>query len=233
MPATSTDTLEIFDLRKSFVSPTGQRLEVLRGITFTATPGETIAITGVSGSGKSTLLHLLGGLDSPDHGVISLAGSDIGRLSPRSLAAYRQNRIAYVFQSHNLLLDLSAIENVALPLWIARHSKAAAVDKARELLQELGLAGRVDFPVAQLSGGEQQRVAIARALIGNPKLLLADEPTGNLDASMSEEISKLVVAQTRLRGAITLIATHSEQLASGCDRVMRLENGRLEEPGRH
>lgn len=225
---TDTTTLEVFDLRKSFISPSGQRLEVLRGVTFAASPGEAVALTGVSGSGKSTLLHLLGGLDAPDHGVISLAGTDVAQIPAKALAAYRQGRIAYVFQSHNLLLDLSAIENVALPLLISRRARVTALEEATKLLQEMGLGERLDFPVAQLSGGEQQRVAIARALIVNPKLLLADEPTGNLDASMSEEITKLLVSQTRLRGAVTLIATHSEQLARACDRVMSLREGRTE-----
>jgi lipoprotein-releasing system ATP-binding protein len=220
--------LEVFDLRKGFTSPAGERLEVLRGVSFTAVPGEIIAITGVSGSGKSTLLHLLGGLESPDHGVISLDGADISRMPIKSLPSFRQGRVTFVFQAHNLLFDLSAIENVALPLLIARSPRDAAMNAANELLQEMELGERTDFQVAQLSGGEQQRVAIARALIGKPKLLLADEPTGNLDASMSEEITTLLGQQTRLRGTITLVATHSEVVARRCDRVMVLRKGLIE-----
>src|SRR5215217_7995950 len=169
--------ISVFDLRKSFIAPDGQRIDVLRGVTFTANAGESIAITGASGSGKSTFLHLLGGLDTADHGSISLNG-----------AAGSRQRIGFVFQFHYLLPDLSAVENVALPLLIARWKKRRAFERALELLRETGLGDRAEHPIAHLSGGEQQRVAVARALITEPKLLLCDEPTGNLDEAISEQI---------------------------------------------
>lgn len=204
--------ISVVDLRKSFVAPNGERLEVLRGVTFAATAGESIAITGASGSGKSTLLHLLGNLETPDHGTISLAGP---------------HRIGFVFQFHYLLPDLSAGENVALPLLIARWSRKRAFDRASELLQETGLADRADHPISHLSGGEQQRVAVARALITEPKLLLADEPTGNLDDVISDQIGHTLVNYAHKHAAITIIATHSSTLAGLCSRSLRLEGGRV------
>jgi lipoprotein-releasing system ATP-binding protein len=202
--------ISVVDLRKSFVAPNGQRIDVLRGITFKANPGESVAITGASGSGKSTLLHLLGGLETPDHGTIDFNGE-----------------IGFVFQFHYLLPDLSALENVALPLLIARWNKDRAYERARTLLQDSGLGDRTDHPVSHLSGGEQQRVAVARALVTQPKLLLADEPTGNLDAAIGEEIGRTLIAYAHNRSAITVIATHSTGLARMCDRLLVLEDGRL------
>jgi lipoprotein-releasing system ATP-binding protein len=202
--------ISVVDLRKSFIAPNGQRIDVLRGVTFTANAGESIAITGASGSGKSTLLHLLGGLESPDHGTI-LGDGEVG----------------FVFQFHYLLPDLSALENVALPLLIARWQKPRAYERARTLLENAGLADRTDHPVSHLSGGEQQRVAVARALITQPKLLLADEPTGNLDAAIGEEIGETLIAYAHNHSAITIIATHSTGLAGMCDRLLVLEDGRL------
>ncbi len=202
--------IRIVDLRKSFIAPNGQRIDVLRGVTFAANSGESIAITGASGSGKSTLLHLLGGLETPDHGTIESNGE-----------------VGFVFQFHYLLPDLSALENVALPLLIARWKKERAYARARTLLQDSRLADRTDHPVSHLSGGEQQRVAVARALVTEPKLLLADEPTGNLDAAIGEEIGQTLVAYARNQPAITVIATHSHVLAGMCDRSLVLEDGRL------
>ena len=202
--------ISVVDLRKSFIAPNGQRIDVLRGVTFQANSGESIAITGASGSGKSTLLHLLGGLETADHGTIEF-----------------NDAIGFVFQFHYLLPDLSALENVALPLLIARWKKERAYDRARTLLQDSGLEDRTDHPVSHLSGGEQQRVAVARALITQPKLLLADEPTGNLDAAIGEEIGQALVSYAHKHSAITIIATHSSGLARMCDRVLVLEDGRL------
>src|ERR1044071_1209072 len=165
------DRLEVVDLRKSFAAPNGERIEVLRGISFELKAGECVAITGASGSGKSTLLHLLGGLEEADHG---------------SLTPFRREQIGFVFQFHYLLPDLSALENVALPLLIRRSRNGSAFQRATDLLEQTGLSGRLDHPVSHLSGGEQQRVAVARALITDPQLVLADEPTGNLDASVGE-----------------------------------------------
>ncbi|HEU5130982.1 MAG TPA: ABC transporter ATP-binding protein [Pyrinomonadaceae bacterium] len=209
--------ISVVDLRKSFVAPNGERIEVLRGVTFTAKAGESIAITGASGSGKSTLLHLLGGLETPDHGSITLDG--------------QRKEIGFVFQFHYLLPDLSAVENVALPLLIARRKKKEAFGRAMELLGETGLSDREDHPISHLSGGEQQRVAVARALITEPKLLLADEPTGNLDEKISDDIGRALVDYAHKQSAITIIATHSERLGRMCDRNLALANGRLFETG--
>jgi len=205
--------IRVVDLRKSFIAPNGQRIEVLRGVTFTANAGESIAITGASGSGKSTLLHLLGGLETADHGAIEFDDS--------------RGEIGFVFQFHYLLPDLSALENVALPLLIARWKRERAYHRARSLLQDAGLDDRTDHPVSHLSGGEQQRVAVARALITEPKLLLADEPTGNLDAAIGEEIGQALVAYAHNNSAVTIIATHSTNLAQMCDRSLMIDAGRL------
>jgi len=204
------DRLEVVDLRKSFTAPNGERIDVLRGLTFTITPGKCVAIVGPSGSGKSTLLHLVGGLESPDHG---------------SLTAFRRESMGFVFQFHYLLPDLSAIENVALPLLIRRRNEAFA--RAGTLLESVGLQDRFDHPVSHLSGGEQQRVAVARALITEPQLVLADEPTGNLDLSVGEEIGETLVNYSRTHSAIVLIATHSPSLAQLCDYSLVLDAGRL------
>jgi ABC-type lipoprotein export system ATPase subunit len=204
------DRLEVVDLRKSFAAPNGERIDVLRGISFAINKGECVAITGASGSGKSTLLHLLGGLDEPDHG---------------SLTAFRREQIGFVFQFHYLLPDLSARENVALPLLIGRSRDA--FQRATSLLDQTGLAGRLDHPVSHLSGGEQQRVAVARALITEPRLVLADEPTGNLDAVVGEEIGRTLVNYAKTHAAIVIIATHSPSLAQLCDYSFVLDEGRL------
>jgi lipoprotein-releasing system ATP-binding protein len=212
------ERLEVVDLRKSFVAPNGERIEVLQGVTFTVGAGESLAITGVSGSGKSTLLHLLGALETPDHGLINPVGTP-----------FRRNQIGFIFQFHYLLPDLSALENVALPLLIARHKRDVAFDRATNFLSEAGLAERANHPVSHLSGGEQQRVAVARALITTPKLVLADEPTGNLDAAIGEEIGRTLVDYARKQSAIVVIATHSPVLARMCDRALNLERRKLME----
>lgn len=211
--------IDVVDLRKSFIAPNGERLEVLRGVTFKADAGESIAVTGASGSGKSTLLHLLGGLEQADHGTITLNGAAVHGTSGR-------HDIGFVFQFHYLLPDLSAVENVALPLLIARRARREAFARAINLLKQSGLEFRADHPVSHLSGGEQQRVAVARALVTGPKLLLADEPTGNLDAAIGEEIGRTLVDYARQQGAVVVIATHSRTLAKVCDRAMLLQDGR-------
>jgi lipoprotein-releasing system ATP-binding protein len=219
--------LRVVDVRKSFASPSGERIEVLRGVSLEVKAGETVAIVGASGSGKSTLLHLLGGLDDPDHGSISLANTELGSLRGDAMSDFRQRHIGFVFQFHYLLTDLSAAENVTLPLLISRHSSVAAKRRTTALLTEMGLAARADYPTSHLSGGEQQRVAMARALVTSPRFLLADEPTGNLDAAIGDEIGKTLANYVRSRNAIAMIATHNKTLASLCDRVMLLEGGRL------
>jgi ABC-type lipoprotein export system ATPase subunit len=222
--------LDVVDLRKSFVAPNGEQLEVLRGISFSAKHGEVIAITGASGSGKSTLLHLLGGLETADHGTVTFDSIEITNLNQRKLAAFRRQQIGFVFQFHYLLPDLSALENVALPLLIAREKRTYAFERAVNLLQDAHLVGREDHPIAHLSGGEQQRVALARALVTHPRLLLADEPTGNVDAAIGEELGKALVSYVRNNGAVGVMATHSANLASLCDRIFVLEDGRLKAP---
>jgi lipoprotein-releasing system ATP-binding protein len=207
--------IDVVDLRKSFIAPNGERLEVLRGVTFSANAGESIAITGASGSGKSTLLHLLGGLETPDHGTITLNGTD-----------GRRQEIGFVFQFHYLLPDLSAVENVALPLLIARCKRREAFTRALAILSQSGLESRADHPVSHLSGGEQQRVAVARALVTAPKLLLADEPTGNLDRAIGEKIGHTLISYASEQRAVVFIATHSAMLAGMCDRALILEAGR-------
>lgn len=219
--------LDVVDLRKSFLAPNGERLEVLNGVTFTAKHGEVVAITGASGSGKSTLLHLIGGLDGADHGAITFDGLDLTTLNPRKLAALRRQQIGFVFQFHYLLPDLSALENVALPLLIAREKRDYAYERAASLLQDAHLVGREDHPITHLSGGEQQRVALARALVTHPKLLLADEPTGNVDTEIGKELGKALVSYVRNNGAVAVMATHSPNLAGFCDRTLVLQNGRV------
>jgi lipoprotein-releasing system ATP-binding protein len=225
--AIQNSALRVVDLRKSFESPLGQQIEVLRGVSFEIEPGEVVAVIGASGSGKSTLLQLVGGLDQPDHGSIHLGADEISAMSNNAIAAYRQTNIGFVFQFHYLLNDLSAEENVALPLLISRKPAKEARRQAENLLGEVGLSERTDHPAAHLSGGEQQRVALARALVTMPQLFLADEPTGNLDSSISDEIGKIIVSYARDHRAQAIIATHNEDLARSCDRVLLLEAGRI------
>lgn len=223
----ATDGLQVVDVRKSFTAPNSDRFEVLRSVTFDVRPGECVAIMGRSGSGKSTLLHILGGLDIADHGSISVGGQSPDKMDAAESARFRQEFIGFVFQFHYLLADLNAAENVALPLFIRRVNRKLSLDAADQLLSKVGLADRSSFPVAQLSGGEQQRVAVARAMAGTPKLLLADEPTGNLDASVGESIGAILTKYAHNHAAMSIIATHNEELAGACDRVLLLEDGRV------
>lgn len=219
--------LLVTDLRKSFLAPDGSRIEVLRGLSLAVAPGESVAIMGASGSGKSTLLHLLGGLDEPDHGSITLKRLEVAQLNHKSSSNFRQTQIGFVFQFHYLLGDLTALENVALPLLIQRKGSSEAFMRANVRLAELGLEERARHPVIHLSGGEQQRVALARALVTEPNLILADEPTGNLDASISEEIAKTLTNYTGTQSRMAVIATHNPDLARMCHRVLVLADGRL------
>jgi lipoprotein-releasing system ATP-binding protein len=219
--------LRVVDLRKSFSTPTTERIEVLRGVGLDVRPGETVAITGASGSGKSTLLHLLGGLDSADHGSITFETTEITELRNNAMAQFRQQHLGFVFQFHYLMPDLSAVENVTLPLLINRQGTGEAHRRAKVLLAEFGLSDRMDYPISHLSGGEQQRVAFARALVNSPSLVLADEPTGNLDDLFADEIGKTLINYVRSHRSIGIIATHSKNLAGLCDRVLLLQDGRL------
>jgi len=226
-PGTGNLGLQITDLRKAFESPTGERVDVLRGTSFSASEGETVAITGASGAGKSTLLHLIGGLEAGDHGSILLGRFSIDRAEAAALARFRNAQLGFIFQFHHLLPDLSAAENVALPLMIARTGRREAMHRSIKALEDFGLGGRAAYPVGHLSGGEQQRVAVCRALISAPRLVLADEPTGNLDSSTGEEIGKFLVSYARDYQAIVILATHNERLAHLCLRVLRLRDGRV------
>jgi lipoprotein-releasing system ATP-binding protein len=223
--------LEVRKLRKSYISGS-ERLEVLSDLELEMDQGDMIAITGVSGSGKSTLLHLLGGMDRPDTGTIQIAGQDISRLEPVELSRFRNETIGFVFQFHHLLPEFSALENVMMPLLLRIRKPDQATTAAGAILKDVGLEGRLHHRPGELSGGEQQRVALARALVGSPRLLLADEPTGNLDPQTGEAMAALFREQHRKHGLASILVTHNEKLARICDRTYHLENGRLTESPR-
>jgi len=203
-------------------------LNVLRGVNLEVVRGDFLALRGASGAGKSTLLHLLGGLDVPDAGEISFAGKDLAKLSAAKLAAFRNFKVGFVFQAYHLLPELTALENVCLPARIARVSVADAAKRGRELLARVGLGERVEHRPYELSGGEQQRVAIARALINSPELLLADEPTGNLDSKTGGEIIELLKSLRTEKQTTMLIATHDARVAAHAERVIELVDGRIQ-----
>jgi lipoprotein-releasing system ATP-binding protein len=230
-PATSNFGLEVEDLRKSFREPSGGVLEVLRGVSFALRAGEMAAVVGASGAGKTTLLHLLGGLEEAESGSARLGGFDVTRAGAGALARWRGREVGFVFQSHRLLADLSAEENVALPLLVGRAARREALAAARTMLGRVGLAARLRHAAGELSGGEQQRVAIARALVTRPRLVLADEPTGNLDERAGAEVGALLLSLCREARACVLVATHNERLAGLCDRRLVLREGRVEEGG--
>jgi len=213
-------------LAKSYAM--GKRtLEVLRGVSLDVARGDFLAVRGASGAGKSTLLHLLGGLDSPNAGDIFFAGKNLAKLSNGELAALRNARIGFVFQAYHLLPELDALENVCLPARMARMPAAQAEARGRDLLARVGLKDRVDHRPYELSGGEQQRVAIARALINEPDLILADEPTGNLDSHTGEEIIELLCSLRAERNATLVIATHGERVAALAPKVIELVDGQI------
>jgi len=219
--------LQARGIRKVFLSGDGQPLEVLRGVELEVRRGEVVAVVGASGAGKSTLLHLLGALDRPSGGDIWLEGSRYADLDPRGLAELRNRRVGFVFQFHHLLREFSALENVMMPLLIAGVTDARARSRAEELLALVGLAGRMTHRPAQLSGGEQQRCAVARALVHDPRLVLADEPSGNLDHTNSERLHDLFFRLAREYETAVVMVTHNRQLAGRADRILWLEDGRL------
>ena len=219
--------LTVSDLRKSFNSPAGDRLDVLRGIDFSAAPGEMIAVMGASGAGKSTLLQLLGGLEQADHGTIQFDQLVLTRAGDLELARFRRRNIGFVFQFHHLLGDLTAAENVALPLLIDRVPAKESRLRADQMLESFGIAEKRHNPAGHLSGGEQQRVAVARALITQPLLILADEPTGNLDAASGEDLAKSMLKYCRDRSAIVIVATHNRQVANLCNRILTIHDGKI------
>jgi lipoprotein-releasing system ATP-binding protein len=212
---------------KTFVHG-GRELPILRGIDLVLEPGEMVAVVGASGVGKSTLLHILGTLDLPTRGTIHFDGEDVTRLTPSALAAFRNRSIGFVFQFHHLLPEFTALENVMMPALIQRVARDRAESQAREILGRVGLAARVTHRPGELSGGEQQRVALARALILAPKLLLADEPTGNLDTHTGGEIHELFFELNRERGMTMLIVTHNPDLAGRLPRRVHMVDGRIE-----
>ncbi len=203
-------------------------LPVLRGVDIDIYPGEVVGLIGPSGSGKSSLLHSAGLLERPDAGLVALGGRDCSKLSERIRTRIRLGTVGFVYQFHHLLPEFSALENVAMPGLIAGRSRAEAEGRALELLTELGLSARVNHQPAQMSGGEQQRVAIARALANKPQLLLADEPTGNLDPATSAAVFQSLYSLARGQGVAALIATHNMDLARYMDRVFALRDGHLE-----
>ena len=204
-----------------------EHLRVLRDLDLTVERGEMVAVVGASGVGKSTLLHLLGGLDRMDSGAIHIGGIDIGALGEASLVSFRNKHIGFVFQFHHLLPEFSAIENAEMPLRIGRLNPDAARRRAAVVLERLGLGDRLTHRPGMLSGGEQQRVAVARALVTEPSVLLADEPTGDLDEATADSLHALLRDMHRERNLSSVIATHNTRLAGSCDRVLRLEAGRL------
>ena len=218
--------LKIEGLEKTF-SQGGQKLTIFKGLDLKIEAGELVALVGPSGTGKSTLLHIAGLLDKPTAGTIRINQQQVQKLSDGQRTQLRRDYIGFVYQFHYLLPEFSALENVAMPMIVAGHKKSEARDKAADILESLGLGHRLSHRPSRLSGGEQQRVAIGRALANNPKLIFADEPTGNLDPQTSAEVFDLLLDQVRQRRMGALVATHNMALADRMDRALELKNGRI------
>jgi lipoprotein-releasing system ATP-binding protein len=221
-----TPIIQVKGLEKSYKTARGM-LTLFKGLDLKIETGEMVAIVGQSGAGKSTLLHILGALDAPTAGTVTCASIDVARLSQREAAAFRNREIGYVWQFHYLLPEFSALENVAMPLLARGESKRAAFQEAAKWLGEVGLEDRGEHRPGELSGGEQQRVALARALVNNPRLLLADEPTGDLDETTAGMIFDLIERLHASHGLTSILVTHNLDLAARCTRALRLEGGKL------
>ena len=225
--ASPTPVARVRGLTRSFEQG-GVRIDVLRGVDFEIRPGEFVALLGPSGSGKSTMLQAIGLLEGGFGGCIDICGAEASELDGDMRTTLRRDHIGFVYQFHHLLPDFTALENVVLPQLVAGKPKLEAVARAKDLLETLGLGERLDHRPSQLSGGEQQRVAVARALANKPALVLADEPTGNLDEATADKVFDEFVRLVRGQGSAALVATHNERLAYRMDRVVRLHEGRLE-----
>jgi len=214
-------------LRKVYREEDGSELTILDGVEIDVVPGEFVAVTGASGAGKSTLLHLLGCLDQPTAGEVLLGGRSVAALTARELATVRNRNIGFVFQFHHLLREFTALENVMMPQLIAGRSRRAAAGQAQALLEQVGLGARAGHKSGELSGGEQQRVAVARALANEPLVLLADEPSGNLDTHTAAQLHELFLRLRQDTGVAMVMATHNRELAERADRELRVKDGQL------
>ncbi len=212
--------LQAKGIKKSFGN-----LQILKGVDLNINKGEIVTIVGPSGAGKSTLLHIIGTLDSPEAGSVSIKNVAVSSLSPKRLSAFRNEHIGFIFQFHHLLPEFTALENICIPAYIAKKGKKETIHKAEELLELLGLSHRAEHKPNELSGGEQQRVAVARALINNPSIILADEPSGNLDSNNAESLHNLFVDLRNRLNQTLVIVTHNEDLANMADRIVHMKDG--------